>query len=156
MKTLTTFCALLLISTFSYSQKLGFGFGTDGINVKTAPFDQLRFIGRVSPVFSKNLTYVNASFVIARNLIVENSCSLYLGLGLGSNMTEAARIIIEDGWLATIPLGFEYFPFSKRKISFAAEVGPQYSVHKTYVSGAISRDWKLAPKGLIEFSIYLF
>jgi acetyltransferase-like isoleucine patch superfamily enzyme len=153
MKVSVILCFLLLASFFCYSQKLGVGFGTNGINVKTAPFNKLRFIGRVSPTFSNDFTVVNCSVEIGRNFIIEEHASLYAGLGAGTVFTEASKIVDEDKWFLTIPIGLEIFPFSARIISFAAEAGPQFDYENlNRYPGKPS--WTISPKGLIEFSYY--
>jgi hypothetical protein len=155
MKVSVILCFLLLVSFFCYSQKLGVGFGTNGINVKTAPLNKLRFIGRVSPTFSDDFTVVNCSVEIGRNFIIEEHALLYAGLAAGTDFTDASKVINEDKWFLGIPIVLELFPFSSKKISFSAEAGPQFNYENLNIYPE-KPNWTISPKGLIEFSYYFW
>jgi len=153
-KFILIFCMAISVS-YTYGQLVGIGYGTSGFNVKVPIDSPLKVIARVNPEYSKLGTFVNVSAMLGGNLLVENYCELYLGLGAGTANTKMRNIIAQDNWFINLPLGLELHPFHNRRITFTIEAGPKVSFEDP---GLIPKTTETAigPSGLVEFSYYLW
>ena len=144
--------AFLFSASYCQSQVPGIGFGTAGVNIKPVPFHQIKLIGRINPTYSSMFQggwTINGNLMAGYNFLSEDTGDMYVGLGLGTATTEFAKIVEEQRWYLNLPVGMELFPFASRRISLAAEMGPQLDIEGN------SNERRLAFKGLFEFSLYL-
>lgn len=144
---------LLFIYVAASAQPVGIGLGTAGFNIKYSPDGPVTAIVRVNPLFTQFPITVNASAMVGHNFIRSNNGHLYVGLGAGTINTEYRSIVEETFWFVNLPVGLEFFPFSDKKVSFAAEAGPRYD-SETSDAYPPNPKWRVSFHGLFEFSYY--
>lgn len=152
MKTIFCLVALLFSISFCSAQKVGIGMGTAGVNFKSGSIKNVKLIGRINPLLTDRplkATIINGSLVVGYALLEEAAGLVYLGAGVGTATTENAGLIKENKWYVNLPAGIEFFPFSAKRLSLTAEMGPCLDIDSA------ADTHRFSFKGLFEFSYYL-
>ena len=153
MRLILASLTLFMLHVSCNGQTIGIGIGTTGFNLKSPPGKRVKGIVRVNPLFTQFPAIVNVGAMMGGNIVSEENGDLYIGLGAGTANTEYASIVEQNFWYVNLPIGLELFPFSNKKISFAAEAGPLYD-NETSDSYPPRPQWRLGFRGLFEFSFY--
>ena len=140
---LLSFCLLFSIG---YSQKIGFGLGNGGLNIKTNHMARVGAVARFggSNFMTNNWTF-SPSLQGQIHIFDVDNAKPYFGIGIGS--TFAANNTFS--YNAFIPIGVEVFPMGQKRFSLTVESGIGYG------TSLLSKQFLYSGfRGLLEFTFY--
>ena len=129
MKKITTLVALLItIFLFQNANAQSIGIGTSGFSAKFPLGEKWGTTLRLNPALNfggkgTGGQYISPALFIGHTLKSSENASLYLALGLGSDLLldETKTTDLMTNYKVIIPVGVNVFPFDDKRVSFTLE-----------------------------------